>query len=606
MTQHTPPPKFLQWFPWEKVIIWGLFFLFIYTLKHFFFVIFMTFIVAYTMYGVVAWIIKRFFKGNPSWWLQTVVSIFCFLGLFGGIYGIGTYLVPEFVSQGQELFRKVSNPQVKPKDVFDRVLANSVGRWLFSQKFGSKNSPEYQAAFDNPERREKSHAALNSIIGSIEQEFEVSLFRSQVQNKLESIETQKPLFEAWIKNVKASTLLAEEKEEYASEWEKFYQQQAQEVSGLVPLASLDAAQRENAIKAYIANSLLANVDDRTELLREWETTKAREFAQVFQKKNPDEYKKKFQIFYNKRQKSLGDEFPYSFEEFSALRDALHSSPELLSSTLDALEAQKPDLSYHLFEFEERAKLLAEWKKGEIAHQLAKKLEEGVVSSMGAIGKEIGELAPKLFMLPFQFLLSLMLAFFIVIDVPNLAKGIDRLRHSHAREFYHEIAPGLINFGKLIGRAFQAQGVIAIANTLLTLAAIKLLGIQNAAFISAVVFLCSFIPVLGVVISGVPIALTALIQDGGGVTLALSGVGAILVVHFIETSALNPRILGNMLHLHPVLILAILAIGEHFFGVWGLLLGVPVMVYIIKFVILEEGLPGLIELPKRRKDRRVKS
>jgi hypothetical protein len=79
-------------------------------------------------------------------------------------------------------------------------------------------------------------------------------------------------------------------------------------------------------------------------------------------------------------------------------------------------------------------------------------------------------------------------------------------------------------------------------------------------------------------------------------MALEVIGAILVIHFIETSILNPKILGDMLHLHPVMVLAVLAIGEHFFGVWGLLLGVPVAVYIVRCVILDEEIPGLTEPP----------
>jgi predicted PurR-regulated permease PerM len=48
-----------------------------------------------------------------------------------------------------------------------------------------------------------------------------------------------------------------------------------------------------------------------------------------------------------------------------------------------------------------------------------------------------------------------------------------------------------------------------------------------------------------------------------------------------------------------MVLAILTISEHFFGIWGLLLGCPIMVYIIRFVIFDDGIPGVIE-PIRRK------
>jgi predicted PurR-regulated permease PerM len=200
-------------------------------------------------------------------------------------------------------------------------------------------------------------------------------------------------------------------------------------------------------------------------------------------------------------------------------------------------------------------------------------------------------------LPVQLALSLLLSFFITFDMPKIRAGIKKLKKSRMSDFYREIAPGLFNFGRLIGRAFQAQGLIAFFNTVLTFLAIKFIGIQNEIFLSSIVFVCSFIPVLGVVLSSVPIAIMAIVQPNGTVWMALQVIGAILVIHFIETSILNPKILGDMLHLHPVLVLAVLAIGEHFAGVWGLLLGVPVAVYIIRCVILDEDIPGLVEQTK---------
>jgi len=223
----------------------------------------------------------------------------------------------------------------------------------------------------------------------------------------------------------------------------------------------------------------------------------------------------------------------------------------------------------------------------------------VESSLKGLGGWIRDGIKYLITIPVQLALSLLLSFFITLDVPRLRRGMRRLKKSRIRDFYEEIAPGLYNFGKLIGRAFQAQGVIALFNTILTFIAISMLGIKNEVFLCTIVFVCSFIPILGVVLSSVPISIVAIVQRDGSIFLALYAIGAILVIHFIETSVLNPKILGDMLHLHPVAVLAVLAIGEHFFGVWGLLLGVPVAVYIFRCVILNESIPGLIEpLPSR--------
>ena len=125
---------------------------------------------------------------------------------------------------------------------------------------------------------------------------------------------------------------------------------------------------------------------------------------------------------------------------------------------------------------------------------------------------------------------------------------------------------------------------------------SMLGVPHRTFLCSIVFICSFIPVVGVVISSIPIAVVCL-QLPGGLVLALEMVGCILIIHFIETTLLNPKIMGDMLKVHPLLVLVILLVGEHFFGVWGLLLGVPVSVYIFRFVILRET-SGLLPAENR--------
>ena len=64
--------------------------------------------------------------------------------------------------------------------------------------------------------------------------------------------------------------------------------------------------------------------------------------------------------------------------------------------------------------------------------------------------------------------------------------------------------------------------------------------------------------------------------------------------------LSPRILGKIGHLHPVVVIVILLVAEKFFGMWGLVLGVPVAIYIIRVVILDAPIPGIYE-PVRAED-----
>ncbi len=61
------------------------------------------------------------------------------------------------------------------------------------------------------------------------------------------------------------------------------------------------------------------------------------------------------------------------------------------------------------------------------------------------------------------------------------------------------------------------------------------------------------------------------------------------IHLIEAYILNPMIFGERLHINPVLVLIILTVGGKLFGVWGLLLGVPVCTYIFTDAIRYKAL-----------------
>lgn len=605
MDEHSSA-KIPDWIPWEKILTWTLFLLSIYALRHFFLIFFLTFIVSYSMRGVVVLLEKALFRTSGRRGIQTALAVFCFLGLLGGLYGIGAYFVPELASQGQELVKKVSNPKKSHKAQFDEFLATSIGRWLLQQKYGERGTELYNAAFHRSRLSSNEHEEFSEIATELKNDFERNLFQKRQLRGVNAYRFDADNLELreWILRVKAPKELERDRDRYQSEWETLYRKQEFQLPVVTtPLAALTAGEREDALLKFVTAELLKDERVRSSLENEWRNWAAKQYAKDYRRRHSEEYQKVFQNFYEEVQEQQKEELPYSFELFLKLDAALTESPAAFDKALQEYRKETPqqrlEREQAQFERKERLALIGEWKKGELAGKIQTKIEEWVVATMSRVGIWVTEIVPKLLVLPMEILLVLLLSFFITIDVPRLHAGILKLRESRMRHAYDEIVPGLVSFGKLIGRAFQAQGIIALVNTILTFLAIKLLGIQNAAFLCSLVFLCSFIPVLGVVLSSVPIAVVAITQEDGGVMLAVWAIVAILIVHFIETSMLNPKILGDMLHLHPVLVLAILAISEHFFGVWGLLLGVPVAVYIIRFVILEEGIPGFIEHPKKR-------
>jgi predicted PurR-regulated permease PerM len=179
-------------------------------------------------------------------------------------------------------------------------------------------------------------------------------------------------------------------------------------------------------------------------------------------------------------------------------------------------------------------------------------------------------------------MSLLFSFLIVLDLRKITRGVQGLKNTKIGFIYDEVADNIAGFGRVLGRALEAQLFIAVCNTILTAIGIWVLGLPNMLVLSTIVFFCSFIPVVGTFISSTPIALLAL--QSGGVTTMMIAIAIIMVVHALETYVLNPQIYGHHMHMNPVLVLIVLTIGGKLFGIWGLVLGIPIVNYVFRHAI----------------------
>lgn len=182
---------------------------------------------------------------------------------------------------------------------------------------------------------------------------------------------------------------------------------------------------------------------------------------------------------------------------------------------------------------------------------------------------------------FSLILAIIFSFILVIDWKRIAGKIKELEKSRIHSFYVGATPHLLAFANVLGKAFTAQAIIASCNTLLTLAGIWYFEVPNIALITVIVFFCGFIPIVGTFLSSVPIILFGI--QIGGMALVIKLILLIAVVHVFEAYILNPNITGNVLHIHPILVLVLLLIGERFFGIWGMVGGVPVGYYLINIL-----------------------
>lgn len=231
----------------------------------------------------------------------------------------------------------------------------------------------------------------------------------------------------------------------------------------------------------------------------------------------------------------------------------------------------------------------EFRQTEAYHNIIVEIRTRIVAGVPKVLGGIASLMNSLAVLVLHFLLAMLFSYIFLWDLPGIKKRVMSFREGRSRMVYEEIAPSMTAFGFMMGRAFEAQTIIAIVNTILTTIGFLLLGIPSIAMLAMIVFFASYIPVLGVILSTVPACLLAL--KVGGLMLALGVVVTVLIVHAVEAYGLNPLIYGHHMSIHPLAVLVVLLIGEHLFGIWGLLLGVPLTAFVLKYVIRGEKIYG---------------
>ncbi|WP_018663283.1 AI-2E family transporter [Heyndrickxia acidiproducens] len=194
----------------------------------------------------------------------------------------------------------------------------------------------------------------------------------------------------------------------------------------------------------------------------------------------------------------------------------------------------------------------------------------------------------------QVLLSIILSLFFLLEKDRIVRFTKQFKTSKLSAFYDEIAYFGIKFVSTFGKVIEAQFIIALVNSLLSTIGLWILGFPQLLGLAIMIFALGLIPVAGVIISLVPLCVIAY-SIGGGIKV-LYVVILIAIVHAVETYLLNPKLMSSKVNLPVFYTFLILIFCEHFFGVWGLILGIPIVVFFLDVLEVTDHSPK----PKRKR------
>ena len=171
----------------------------------------------------------------------------------------------------------------------------------------------------------------------------------------------------------------------------------------------------------------------------------------------------------------------------------------------------------------------------------------------------------------NLMLIAMVLFYLLVDWERIIANLFRLVPRRMREAVHSFAT---EADEVLGQYLRGQLTVMLILAVYYSVALSLFGFDLALPIGIFTGLAIFVPYLGYGVGLVLAALFGILQLG--VVKALVMVGVVYgIAQVVESFYLTPRLVGERMGLHPlVVIFALLAFGQ-LFGFVGVLLALPI-------------------------------
>jgi predicted PurR-regulated permease PerM len=179
---------------------------------------------------------------------------------------------------------------------------------------------------------------------------------------------------------------------------------------------------------------------------------------------------------------------------------------------------------------------------------------------------------------FAFLFTLIYAIYVSIDLPKFGDAFMDFVPPPYRAEYAELAARV---GHVWGAYFRGQLILCLSTGVIIAVGDAFLGVPGALALGLVGALLTLLPNVGPILSAVPAVLVALLQ-GSSVLHVSNGIFTLIVIGFyfaaqvIQNNIVVPRLMGQAVDVHPVIIMAGVIVGAGVGGLLGALMAVPII------------------------------
>ena len=228
---------------------------------------------------------------------------------------------------------------------------------------------------------------------------------------------------------------------------------------------------------------------------------------------------------------------------------------------------------------ERYGIPADELRGVLSSQLTPRFEDILKTVFRASTTLVSGLSDVLTQI-FYLILVPFLTFYMLTDFPKISH---RFKMLFPRSVRDTVARHMEQADELVGHYLRGALTVAILQGFMVAVLFSLAGIKYALLLGLLAGVLDLVPYFGLIVTMIISVIVAFFSDppvAAKVVFALLSVGAL---HLAEVTFLSPRIVGQRVGLHPLLIILALMIFTQFMGFVGLLIAIPATALVVQFV-----------------------
>ena len=175
-------------------------------------------------------------------------------------------------------------------------------------------------------------------------------------------------------------------------------------------------------------------------------------------------------------------------------------------------------------------------------------------------------------------IAIILSLFFILEKTRILRFTSGFKNSKLAIAFDELSYFGRKFLDSFGKVIQTQITISFINCILSMIILYFLEFPQIFGLGFMIFVLGLVPVAGVIVSLVPLCIIAF--SIGGFKMIIYVLILVAILHALESYILNPKLMSQKTKLPVFYTFIVLIVSEHIIGIWGLIIGIPIFIFIL--------------------------